>query len=196
MNSLKETLKKNNSEHLLREEKDIDFNISRPSLIKYYFLASLRWITSYWYLTFPVIGIMLLLGGTAGLQYIQGNDKPVWGTRITTLPVVKQMETAAQKMSSSNPNNFSHYNVRISGPEIHIEIGLNSTNVYNYEQAKSYIMSTYNSLVSQMPPSIQNKVRTSYSVMAIVAGKNPEKTKTNLHAVKPKKSQKFSFYHG
>lgn len=196
MNFIKKLFSANNSDKLLKEEVDVDFNLQRPSLLKYYFIATFRWIMSYWYITFPVIGVALLIGGTAGIQYIQGNDKPVWGTRINNLPMTTQLDTVAKKMTASPKGEYSHYKVYISGPEIHIEIGLQTPDVTNYEQAQQDITNSYEYLISQLPQEQQNKVRTSYSVIAIVAGAQPDKTTTNLHAFKPKQSAKFNFYHG
>lgn len=196
MNFIKKIFSANNSDKLLVEETDIDFNLKRPGLIKYYFLASIRWIVSYWYITFPVIAVALLLGGTAGIQYIQGNDKPVWGTRTANLPMTSQLVEASNKITQNDKANYSHYRVYISGPEIHINIGLQTPDVTNYEEAQRLITTTYEKLIAMLPQEQQEKTRVSYSVIGIVAGVNPQATTTNLHAQKPKQSPKFHFYHG
>lgn len=191
-------LKEKNSEILLHEEADIDYNVKRPGLFKYYFLASFRWIASYWYLTFPVIIVAIFLLATSGIQYFQGNDKPVWGTRIEKLSNENEITKAAQKITDSKTqsNTYNFYKIRVSGPEIHIEIGLKTKSVEDEQKAQELIKSAYKLLISQLPSPIKAKVKQQYSIQGVVAGKVPDKSKTNVFATKAKNNDNWNFYTG
>lgn len=194
MKVIDKLIKRNNSDYLLNEKTDIDYNLNRPGLFKYYILSSIRWIISYWYITFPVILVFGFIGLTAGVQYIQGNDKPVWGVRANQLPENSRLISKAEQISKTDLG-YSHFKVYISGPEIHIEIGLNSKDVKDYTSAKNNIKNAYKLLLSDFSSSERKLINKKYSVIAIVAGVNPAKTTTNLHAVLAKNEKTFTFYH-
>ena len=191
-NKLNSILSKNNSDNLLQEENDIDYGKNRPSLVKYYIIGSLKWIMSYWYITLPAIFIGLFIFGTAAFQYIQGNDKPVWGMRTDNLTSPKKLSEAAKSLTEKEKSNYKHFRVYVSGPEIHIGIGMNSDAV-NYDEAQNLVKETYNKLIDSVPGD-KDKIRHQYSVTAIVSGSNPE-SDSNLHAFKPKIKDDFNFYH-
>lgn len=189
----KNIFKKNSSRNLLKEENDIDYGKKRPSLIKYYIFSSFKWIISYWYITLPAIFIGVLVFGTASIQYVKGNNKPVWGMRVDNLEGTKILKASAKKLNTTEASKYAHYKIYISGPEIHIELGLKDFDKKSYQSLEKEITKNYKKLLYSTG-NVKEKIKHQYSVTAIVAGPNPE-SGDNLHAVKPKLKNNFTYYH-